>query len=149
MKKFLRLDLHAPEKEIPADVDAVILAHAAIKAVSFRKKKRLQRILFPAASIGAAAAATLIVCLTPETAPQPSMQGIPAARVAATVPASRPVSVQPQAAAAAQPAAAATVTAAVQASEMLALADTTALEQECYNLTVMTDESFGSDEMFI
>ena len=148
MKKFLRLDLHAPEKEIPADVDAVILAHAAIKAVSFRKKERLQRILFPAASIGAVAA-TLIVCLTPETAPQPSMQGIPAARGASAVPASRPVSVQPQAAAAAQPAAAATVTAAVQASEMLALADTTALEQECYNLTVMTDESFGSDEMFI
>jgi hypothetical protein len=147
MKKFLRLEMPAAAKEIPAELDVRILAHAAIRARSSRRKRLALKMLIPASAAGAAAAVTLM-CL-PDAAISPALPAKSPALAAVSVPAQPSGKIS--AAIPQQPSAAAPtpVPRVAQSAEMLALADTSSLEQECYNLTVMTDYSFDAEGMFI
>ena len=145
MKKFLRLEMPAAAKEIPAELDVRILAHAAIRARSSRRKRLALKMLIPASAAGAAAAVTLM-CL-PDAAISPALPAKSPALAAVSVPAQP--SGKLSAAISQQPSAAAPAPGVAQSAEMLALADTSSLEQECYNLTVMTDYSFDAEGMFI
>ena len=114
MKKFLKLDL--PEREVPARLDAEILAYAAMRA-NRRRRRTARKITLPAIAAGAAAALAIIAIL-------------PSARIPARDAGVRTAGM--------------TMPANISGSELLALADTTVLEQESFNLA-MGEFSFDSD----
>lgn len=144
MKKFLRIELPRNNREIPPEVDAAILAYASMRAKSVRRKRTVIKLLLPSAGVAAAAAAVAIIGLTPLTAVPTQQIPAPQTTVAKvqnkvapqivknTIPQIVPVSVAP-----------------VSQSDMLALADTTILEQESYNLSFMSDYSLDSDNFTI
>lgn len=141
MKKFLGWQSPSAEKAIPAELDARILASAGIRARSLRRKRLLGKVVFPSLiSTSAAAAVAVMVLLPQETAdsrkssPRQSDHTAPAPIVAAVSPAVG-------AAKGNSPAPA--------AQDMLALADISALEQECYNLTNIAEFSLDSDNFSI
>lgn len=129
MKKFLRLSLKHSERDIPAELDAVILSAAAMRAKSTRKKRLALKIAVPGITAAGAAAAALLVAL-PIAVPRPANDGFTAeVRDIAQIP-----SIQN-----------AEKSNIVTTAELLALADTTLLEQESYNLATMADFSLDGD----
>ena len=138
MKKFLRIKLPGSAKEVPAELDAVILSAAAMRAKANRRKRMFFRVAFPGAAVGSAAAAAVVMAMLPSTAPvvntavKPSMiQTIGHNKsvnnaVPAIVPPAHQTVLHP-------------------APDMLSLADTSSLEQECYNLSIMSDFTLEND----
>lgn len=131
MKKFLRLDLPFSGREIPPETDAAILAAAAMRAKSSRKKRMIFKIAFPGVAAAAAAATAISITLLPEL---PGRTDSPAeiAKYQTAVLNAHP-----------------TTEAVIAPSELLALADTSSLEQESYNLAVMTDFSMDEESFII
>lgn len=131
MKKFLRLDLPFSGREIPPETDAAILAAAAMRAKSSRKKRMIFKLAFPGVAAAAAAATAISITLLPEL---PGRTDSPAeiAKYQTAVLNAHP-----------------TVEAVIAPSELLALADTSSLEQESYNLAVMTDFSMDEESFII
>lgn len=115
MKKFLKLDL--PGREVPAKIDAEILAYAAMRASGRRRRRIAWKITLPAVAAGAAAALAICAVL-PSTQIPDRNAGVKTAGV--------------------------TISKGVTGSELLALADTTILEQESFNLAI-GDFPFDSD----
>lgn len=147
MKKFLRIESTASHQEIPAELDAMILGHAAFRARSVRRKRLTLKMIISATAVGAAAAVG-IMCL-PATVVQPAgtQTAIQPRQIAkAAVPELPKKNTLPQVMI---PGTAKAETSIIKSTDMLALADTSALEQECYNLTVMTDYSFEGDSFSI
>ena len=131
MKKFLRLDLPFSGREIPPETDAAILAAAAMRAKSSRKKRMIFKLAFPGVAAAAAAATAISITLLPEL---PGRTDSPAeiAKYQTAVLNAHP-----------------TVEAVIAPSELLGLADTSSLEQESYNLAVMTDFSMDEESFII
>ena len=131
MKKFLRLDLPFSGREIPPETDAAILAAAAMRAKSSRKKRMIFKLAFPGVAAAAAAATAISITLLPEL---PGRTDSPAeiAKYQTAVLNAHP-----------------TAEAVIAPSELLALADTSSLEQESYNLAVMTDFSMDEESFII
>ena len=142
MKKFLKLKISSPAPELPpASVESTILATAALKARRIRQRQTMWKII-PAAGLISTAAAAAVVAFLPDTGSMPiqsAVQNVPSAaipRVAVNITTPPPQKVE-----IALPG----HTAQVQNTDFLALGDTTVLEQENYNLAVMSDMSFDMD----
>ena len=133
MKKFLRLDLPFSGREIPPETDAAILAAAAMRAKSSRKRRMIFKLAFPGVAAAAAAATAISITLLPEL---PGRTDSPAE-----------IAKYQTAVLNAHPTAEAVVV--IAPSELLALADTSSLEQESYNLAVMTDFSMDEESFII
>lgn len=137
MKKFLRIKLPGSDRDIPAELDAAILATAAMRAQTFRRKKVIFKVAFPGAIIGSAAAAAAVIALMPTApvapsavSPQPMIQTLGQNKVTpGAIQTKLPVS--------------------IPTVDMLSLADTSSLEQECYNLSTMPDFTWENDSFTI
>ena len=135
MKKFLRLELPSANREIPPELDASILAAAAMRAKSTRKKRLSLKITaLGITSAGAAAAAVLTVL--PMSTPA-HHEAVKDQNVLRSV-ASSPVVIAAEKNTL-------PLTPKKTTAELLALADTTLLEQESYNLATMADFSLDGD----
>ena len=131
MKKFLRINLPRSAKEVPLELDAQILASAALSARSIRRKRFIFKLTVPAVAAAAAIAVvttgTLNSLYFEKHSASPEMQPVaPVAEFAKK-------EILPPAPQAVE-----------NSAELLALADITSLEQESYNLAAMTDFSFDS-----
>ncbi len=138
MKKYLKLELPSAGKNIPAEIDARILASAGIKARALRRKRFLTRMVLPGVATGSAAAAAAVMMLMPSAA-LPGQENL-----------------QPHSGVISHPAVMAVISKTpatpqnpASQKEMLALADTTILEQECYNLVNIAEFSLDSDNLSI
>ena len=143
MKKFLKIPLSSSTpSDIPKSLDSAILAAAALKARSIRKKRIAMRVI-PALGISAAAAAASIMAFTPAVTIQQTVvqtSGVPAPQtVAAAIrhqtesKPTTPLQSVPK----------------YSSADMLALGDTTILEQENYNLAIMGEMSMDPDNFLI
>jgi hypothetical protein len=149
MKKFLKLQRPPCPRELPPDqVDAMILAAGAMKARRIRMQRNAAKLL-PALGISAAAAAAAVFVFLPvnnvtpvtggaaiEVSQQPKQQtlavaAIPGVQLREHI--SKPVLPMKKG----------------KDNEMLNLGDTTELEQENFNMAVMSDFSVDSDNFSI
>ena len=131
MKKFLKLSLPLSSREVPPETDAVILAAAAMRAQAFRRKRIALKLAIPGIAAAAAAVSVTAITIFPEIAGHP--HSAPAYHAVETA------AVKPQ------------IEKSIPAApaELLALADTTDLEQESYNLATMTDFNLDGDNFII
>ena len=139
MKKFLRFNLSRSAKEVPLALDAAILASAAIHARSLRRKRMLTKILLSGSAAAAAAVVIAVSGVFPAADPiqRHETQRIPQVAAAEKVPTEKKTNIQESGVA-------------VTNSELLALADTSVLEQESFNLAVgMAEFSFDGDSFTI
>lgn len=138
MKKFLRFNLPRSEKEVPLALDAAILASAALHARSLRRRRLLAKLIFSGSAAAAAAAVIAVSGVFSTAVPiQPQENQLPAQIAAADTIQTKAVPPQES-----NP-----IT--ISNSELLALADTTTLEQESFNLASMAEFSFDSDNFTI
>ena len=140
MKKFLRINLPHSARELPLALDASILASAALHARSIRRRRMLLKISFPAV---AAAAAVMIASVFFEgvhfsTQPVSPVKNIELSQIKTVKP---EIPVKSESVVVADPV--------VPAAELLALADTSSLEQESYNLALLSDFSIDDESMMI
>ncbi len=136
MKKFLRITQPHSAKEVPLALDAQILASAAMQARSIRKKRFIFKLTLPA--VAAAAAVAAVTVGTFQTIDLNELPAVPASSL--TVPV---VEVAKQEILPPPP------QNVENSAELLALADTTILEQESYNLAAMADFSVDGDSITI
>ena len=135
MKKFLKLGDSLRQQEVPRELDIPILAAAAMRAKHFRNRRIMLKIVFPGAATAVAAAAVML--MMPGTVISAGQhETVSSARTIAAV---RPKPARPDVPQE-------KLTAPV---DLLALADTSTLEQECYNLSTMADFSFDSESFII
>ena len=136
MKKFLRINLPRSAKEVPLELDAQILASAALSARSIRRKRFIFKLTVPAVAAAAAIAVVTTGTLNSfdfeKHTASPELQPIAQSAEIAKKEVLPPV---PQAV--------------ENSAELLALADITSLEQESYNLAAMADFAFDSDSITI
>ena len=141
MKKFLHLALPGSAKEVPEKLNVKILAAAAMRANHFRKKRMVVRITL--SSLATAAAAVFVIT------------ALPSAELNTVTPAIQSSAIQKQnnIAAAINKTTVVTVpeieVPAPAQRDLLALADTTLLEQESYNLATMAELSLDGDILTI
>ncbi|MBE6359695.1 MAG: hypothetical protein E7057_10695 [Lentisphaerae bacterium] len=140
MKKFLRLQLPHEWKDIPAEVDAVILAAAAMRAK--KRGRRLKAIKLIVPGITAAAAAAAVICVFP-SGNMPSVPVVPRQLNEVAVVSSLPQSGSPIQQVHAP------VSQTLSTNEILSLSDMTVLEQENYNLSYFAEISLDSDNFTI
>lgn len=145
MKKFLKLHLPPRPRELPpAEVDAMILSAGALKARRIRLQRSAAKLL-PALGISTAAAAAAVFVFLPgnnaapvsggaviETAQPPKQQTVAVIGIPSN-PRKEHITLPALPAAKGKDA------------EMLKLGDTTELEQENFNMAVMSDLSVDSD----
>ncbi len=140
MKKFLRIRLPHSAKEVPLTLDASILASAAMRARSFRRRRILLKAAFP--TIAAAAAVTVITAGIFDGVYFAGKPAAPTKNIAVSHMEIGKLQNQVtlDSAAASDPA---------PAAELLALADISVLEQESYNLASMAEFTIDGESMMI
>ncbi len=132
MKKFLRIKLPRSEREVPLALDAEILASAALQARALRRKRLAVKMALPGAVAAAAAVAVIVYgALNPVPVVNSGSSVQPESVVIAALPETPPAVEVPTTA------------------ELLALADFSALEQESYNLAIISDFSLDGDNITI
>ena len=132
MKKFLHLELEKSAPEIPLALDQRILAAAAMRANSFRRRKLIFRIALPA-SVASAAAAAVVLCSGVIHLPQQPVKPAavtPVSSIATQTSTPRQKITTPE-------------------NNMLALYDMTALEQDNYTIALVSETSWDEDLLSI
>ena len=136
MKKFLKLEHSLCSKKVPDELDIPVLAAAAMRAKSFRRRRTMLKVVLPGTISTIAAAAALLIMM-----PSMTITPVPGKAVSGTSVNTAKLKIQtnPET----------IVEQNVSQYDMLALADTSALEQECYNLSTMAEFSFDSESFII
>ncbi|MBE6390222.1 MAG: hypothetical protein E7043_08640 [Lentisphaerae bacterium] len=136
MKKFLKLEHSLCSKKVPDELDIPVLAAAAMRAKSFRRRRTMLKVVLPGTVSTIAAAAALLIMM-----PSMTITPVPGKAVSGTSVNTAKLKIQtnPET----------IVEQNVSQYDMLALADTSALEQECYNLSTMAEFSFDSENFII
>lgn len=136
MKKFLKLEHSLCSKKVPDELDIPVLAAAAMRAKSFRRRRTMLKVVLPGTVSTIAAAAALLIMM-----PSMTITPVPGKAVSGTSVNTAKLKIQtnPET----------IVEQNVSQYDMLALADTSALEQECYNLSTMAEFSFDSESFII
>ena len=136
MKKFLKLEHSLCSKKVPDELDIPVLAAAAMRAKSFRRRRTMLKVVLPGTVSTIAAAAALLIMM-----PSMTITPVPGKAVSGTSVNTAKLKIQtnPET----------IVEQNVSQYDMLALADTSALEQECYNLSTMAEFSFDGDSFTI
>lgn len=136
MKKFLKLEHSLCSKKVPDELDIPVLAAAAMRAKSFRRRRTMLKVVLPGTVSTIAAAAALLIMM-----PSMTITPVPGKAVSGTSVNTAKLKIQtnPET----------IVEQNVTQYDMLALADTSALEQECYNLSTMAEFSFDSESFII